>query len=106
VDTPDHTFDVFAFVLGAFRRPDAVVEPDEVKRRSNPGSAGNDVKPPGKEMEPVIGVCVEQRGPPGVRKPPYNSPLQGQDNLRYDGVCLLLPNQAKVLPSHCEVNGS
>src|ERR1700722_5781002 len=42
------------------RRLEGIVEPDEVKRRADPGNAGNDVKPADQEAAPVQEVIDQE----------------------------------------------
>ena len=60
VDLPELARDARVGVLRVGRRPQRLVEEDEVERGADPGDRGDDVQPPQQQVEPVDEVAVER----------------------------------------------
>ncbi len=56
MNRPEFPADTF-FVIGrVFRCFEGIVQPDEIKRRTDPGDTGNEVHPPSEDVQPVEDV--------------------------------------------------
>ena len=53
VDGPDFAANALVTVRRVGRRFEVIVQPDEIKRRTNPGDAGDEMQPARKQIEPV-----------------------------------------------------